>query len=361
MPERDAALTDAPPLSGVRVIEIGGGIAAAYATRLLSGFGAEVTRIEGFAEGPPLAAAEEIYLLAGKHQARIRAADLRALIEQRDIVVEDGSPHRLESLGLDPVELRQARPDLVFVSVSPFGQSGPYRDYRATNIVTFALGGIMSLTGEHDREPLVSGGSQAQYLAGLHAFAASVTAYFGAAVHGEGDWVDISAQECAAGMLELYGPTTAYGAPVANRLGNQTRAEWGVYPCADGYVGIFALQRQLPALLDAMNDPELADSHFLDSTYRLQHNEELAARIYLFTADKTRQELMDIARRHKVPIGLALTPAQLLDVPSLTERGFWDRIDTDSGVATVPGRPFQGLGWRAPGASRDSGETRAQP
>jgi crotonobetainyl-CoA:carnitine CoA-transferase CaiB-like acyl-CoA transferase len=258
----------------------------------------------------------------------------------------------------------------VFVSVSPFGQTGPYRNYRATSIVTFALGGIMSLTGEYDREPLVSGGSQAQYLAGLHAFAAAVTAYFGAVVHGEGDWVDISAQECAAGMLELYGPTTAYGAPVANRLGNQTRAEWGVYPCADGYVGIFALQRQLPALLEAMNDPELADAHFLDSTYRLEHNEELAARIYLFTAGKSREELMGIARRHKVPIGLALTPAQLLDVPSLTERGFWDRIETEAGTATVPGRPFRGLGWSAPGARRpsgasndsaDSGETGGRP
>lgn len=344
--------SDALPLVGVRVVEIAGGIAAAFAARLLAGFGAEVTRVEGFAEGPDLTTAEEIYLLAGKHRVQPSADELDGLVElveQSDITVDDGSPHRLGSLRLEPVELRKARPSLVFVSVSPFGQTGPYRNYRATNIVSFALGGIMSLTGEYDREPLVSGGSQAQYLAGLHAFAAAVTAYLGAAVHGEGDWVDISAQECAAGMLELYGPTTAYGAPVANRSGNQTRAEWGVYPCADGYVGIFALQRQLPALLEAMDDPELADAQYLDPTYRLEHNEELGARIYVFTADKTREQLMDIARRHKVPIGLALTPTQLLDDPSLGERGFWDRIETESGPATVPGRPFRGLGWGAPG------------
>jgi len=339
------------PLAGVRVVELGGGVAAAFATRLLAGFGADVTRVDGFADGPDLTTAEQIYLLAGKHRAQPSTEALVELVAQSDITVEDGSPRRLGTLGLDPVELRQTRRSLVFVSVSPFGQTGPYRDYRAPNIVSFALGGIMSLTGEYDRAPLVSGGSQAQYLAGLHAFAGAVTAYFGAAVHGEGDWLDISAQECAAGMLELYGPTTAYGAPVANRLGNRTLAEWGVYPCADGYVGIFALQRQLPALLEAMNDPELGDAHYLDRIYRIEHNEELSARIYLFTADKTREQLMDIARRYKVPIGLALTPAELLGVPSLTERGFWDQIEAESGPVTVPGRPFRGLGWRAPGGA----------
>ncbi len=128
-----------------------------------------MTRVEGFAEGPDLTTAEEIYLLAGKHRVQPSADELDGLVElveQSDIAVDDGSPHRLGSLRLDPVELRKARPSLVFVSISPFGQTGPYRDYRATNIVSFAMGGIMSLTGDYDREPLVSGGSQAQYLAG---------------------------------------------------------------------------------------------------------------------------------------------------------------------------------------------------
>ena len=176
-----------------------------------------------------------------------------------DILVEEGPPGRLERLGLNPAELRAAKPSLVIMSISPFGQTGPYRDYKSTNIVSFAMGGIMSLTGAFDRQPLVSGGSQAQYLGGLHGFAAAVTAHLGAVLNGEGDWIDISLQDVSAGMLELYAPSTAVGGPVLPRMGNQTRAEWGIYPLLDGWVGIFALQRQVRNLFDAIGDPELTD------------------------------------------------------------------------------------------------------
>ena len=129
------------------MLEIGGGIPAAFATRLLAGFGADVVRVEGHAEGPPLTDAEEVYLVAGKRRVS-GDVNVRALARASDILVEDGAPGRLEALGLPPGELRSAQPSLVIVSITPFGQTGPYRDYKATNIVSFALGGIMSLTGD---------------------------------------------------------------------------------------------------------------------------------------------------------------------------------------------------------------------
>jgi len=333
------------PLEGARVIEVAGGIPAAFATRQLAGFGAEVVRVEGHPVAPGLTEDEEIYLLAGKRRVEVFGEDLAKVLLAADIVVEDCSPGYLSRLGVDVPALRAGQPALVVVSISRFGQSGPYRDYRATNIVSFAMGGIMSLTGDFDRHPLVTGGSQADYLAGLNGFSAAVTAYYGAVLQGEGDWVDISAQECAAGILELYGPSTAYGGPVRPRLGNQTRAEWGIYPCIDGYVGIFALQRQIPALFEAIGDPELIGGPFLDPIYRLEHLDELLAKMYLFTSDKTREELIGIGREYNLPIGVAVTPAELLEHPTLTDRGFWDRVQAGSAVATVPGRPFTGIGW----------------
>ena len=338
-------MTDELPLEGVRVLEIAGGIPAAFATRLLAGFGAEVVRVEGLAEGPPLTEAEEVYLVAGKRRVD-RGADLRSLVLAADIVVEDGAPRRLASLGLELGELRTVKPSLVAVSITPFGQSGPYRDFKATNIVSFALGGIMSLTGDPAREPLVSGGSQAQYLGGLHAFAAAATAYVGAMLQGEGDWIDLSLQECAAGMLELYGPSAAYGDFLMKRLGNQTRAEWGIYPCTDGWAGIFALQRQVRPLFEAMGNPELVEGPWLDPMYRIEHLDELAALIYVFTLEHTKEELLDIGLRRKVPIGVALTPADLLESAPMAERAVWDEVDTPAGTARVPGRPFVGVGWR---------------
>jgi crotonobetainyl-CoA:carnitine CoA-transferase CaiB-like acyl-CoA transferase len=344
----------------VRVVEIAGGIPAAYAARQLGGFGAEVVRVEGHVVGPGLTDSEEVYLVAGKHRVEASGEDLRRLVLAGDILVEDGPPGHLTDLGLEPTSLRTTKASLLVVSISPFGQTGPYRGYGATNIVSFALGGIMSLTGDLDRAPLVSGGSQAQYLAGLHAFAAAVTAFYGVAIHGEGDWIDLSAQECAAGMLELYGPTTAYGGPVLPRMGNHTRAEWGIYPCIDGYFGVFCLQRQIRALFEAVGDPDLYDGPFLDPLFRLEHVEELNAKLLMFGLSRTQEELMAIGRERKIPIGLPLTPAALLHAASLTERGFWDRVDTPSGTATVPGRPFVGLGWRTLGRLHRPGEDQAK-
>ena len=92
-------------------------------------------------------------------------------------------------------------------------------------------------------------------LLGLNGFSATLAAYYGALVHGEGDWLDLSAQQCAAGMLELYGPRAAFDHLPAPRLGNRVHALWGIFPCADGFAGVCALQRQAPAFLNLTGDP----------------------------------------------------------------------------------------------------------
>ncbi len=335
------------PLEGVRVLEIPGGVASGFATKQLAGYGADVVIFEGWSDLPPMTDDETTYLTAGKRRADANAVDVDALVRVADIVVEEGSPGRL-----DVATMRRINPRAVITSISPFGQSGPNADRPSTNAVSFAAGGIMSLTGDYFREPLVTGGSQAQYFGGLHAFAATSTAYLGAQLQGEGDWIDISLQECAAGTLELYGPMTSYiGGDGYPRMGNQTRAEWGIYPCLDGYAGVFSLQRQIPALFNAMEDAELTGD-WLDPVYRAAHAEELVAKMYVFTTGKTMDELMAIGREQHVPIGVALTPADLLEVASLAERNFWDDVD---GVR-MPGRSIDGLGWRSPDRLHAPGE-----
>jgi crotonobetainyl-CoA:carnitine CoA-transferase CaiB-like acyl-CoA transferase len=336
------------PLDGVRVLEIPGGVASGFATKQLAGFGADVVVADGLSDLPPLTDDETLYLTAGKRRVDAAHADVHTLARAADIVVEEGTPGRV-----DVAAMRRDKPPLVVTSISPFGQTGPYAHYPSTNAVSFAMGGIMSLTGDFFREPLVSGGSQAQYFGGLHAFAATATAYLGAVLQGEGEWIDISLQECAAGTTELYGPMTSYlGGDGLPRMGNQTRAEWGIYPCLDGYAGLFALQRQIPGLFAAMDDPELLAGEWLDPIYRTEHAEELVAKMYVFTTDKTKDELLAIGRDKKVPIGVALTPADLLETPSLTERGFWDDVE---GVR-VPGRALAGLEWRSPDRLHAPGE-----
>lgn len=227
----------------------------------------------------------------------------------------------------------------MITSLTPFGLDGPHAGHRATNIVSFASGGIMALTGEPDRPPLQTGGDQALMLGGLHGFAATTTALLGALVHGEGDLVDISLQECAASMLEYCAAAWEYDSLFVERSGNTPRAEWGVYPAADGWAGVCCLGRQLPALLDQLGlEPE---PRFLDPVQRAEHRDELMAHVLTFMVERTKDELVALGPPSKLPIGAVRTPAELVAHAPLIERGFFD----DVAGGRVPGRPFPGLRW----------------
>jgi CoA:oxalate CoA-transferase len=344
------------PLQGVRVLEIGGGIAAAYATRWMAGFGADVVRTEGPAGA--LSRDEEIYLLPNKRRVAASDAQLRELALKADILVEDRPPGTLAAMGLDPLNLRAARPPLVAVSISPFGQNGPYSGYRATNIVAHAMGGIHSLTGNADQPPLVNGGSQAEYLGGNNAFGAALTAYYGALVHGEGDWIDISLQECAAGMLEIFGPRVEYMGPPAHvRSGNHVSAVWGIYETSDGYGGVCTLARQIPAFFDAVGDPELKEERFTDPQQRLANDDELRARLTAWFLERTKPELLELGAKRRIPFGAVMTQRDLLANDSLKERGFFDTVTVEGQQARIPGRPFLGLPWKGGGLHAPGADT----
>jgi crotonobetainyl-CoA:carnitine CoA-transferase CaiB-like acyl-CoA transferase len=329
----------------MRVLEIGGGVAAAFATRWLAGFGADVVRSEG--PDGALEPDEEVALLPGKRRVTASDAELRRLALAADAVVEDGRPGALAARGLAPEALRAEKPALVITSLTPFGHTGPHAGFEATALTAHAAGGILSLTGVRGRPPLANGANQAWKLLGLEGFAATVTAYLGAQLHGEGDWIDLSAQECAASMLEFHGPRSAVDGLAAPRLGNRTTAIWGLYRCLDGFAGVCALQRQVPALFAGIGDPELQQPRFLDPRERMKDDKELGRRMERFFADKKKAELLALGLRHKVPFGAVLTPRELLASPALAERGFFDAVETPDGVAKVPGRPFPGLGWRS--------------
>lgn len=344
------------PLEGMRVLEIGGGVAAAFATRWLAGFGADVVRSEA---ADALNDDEAASLLPGKRRVDVPDDALRRLALAADLVVEDGPPGALGARGLDPAALRTEKPALVITSLTPFGQNGPQAGFEATNLVAHAAGGILSLTGVGDRPPLQNGANQAWKLLGINGFAASVTAYFGALVSGEGDWIDLSAQECAAGMLEFYGPRSAVDGIPGQRLGNRTTAIWGLYRCIDGFAGVCSLQRQAKALFEGMGDPELLEPRFLDPVQRMKDDVELGERVERFFADKKKQDLLALGQRLKVPFGAVLTPGELLESESLTEREFFDEVETPEGVARVPGRPFPGLAWNAGELSSPAADTDA--
>jgi crotonobetainyl-CoA:carnitine CoA-transferase CaiB-like acyl-CoA transferase len=343
-------------LAGVRVLELSSGHAAGLAGHFLLGYGAEVVHVVP-GGAVPLGPDVISYVHRGK-RTRSRA-DLPGLVASVDLIVSDASPGLLAELGISWTALHRSRPELVIVSVTPFGLEGPYANYEHTNATAFALGGVMGLTGDSDRHPLLTGGSQAYALAGFNAFAAASTGWAGYLRNGYGEFFDLSGQDCSAGMLEYYGAFTSYTGDPVSTLGNHTRATWSVYPCLDGWSGVFALERQVPSLFALLDDPELTDPRFVDPLLRrLPENEdELTAKLYVYFSDKTMAELRNISLKTRVPIGIVVTPNELVDEPGVLARGFFE----DSAVGRVPGRPFPGFCWEIPANSTSKDGTSHEP
>jgi crotonobetainyl-CoA:carnitine CoA-transferase CaiB-like acyl-CoA transferase len=221
------------PLFGFTAIELGEGVSAPQCGKLLADYGADVIKVEPlegdparrhgpFPDGPgavglphPEKSSLFLYLNTNKKGVTLDfstvsgARLLRRLVEEVDVLVENQPPGRLEELGLSYRELARLNPRLLMVSVKPFGE-GPYGRWKATNLTSFASGGQMYLTGDPDREPLQNGGYQAEYQAGLNAFAATLAALLGLAVMEVGQHVEVSAMECQACVLEDYLTDYAY-------------------------------------------------------------------------------------------------------------------------------------------------------
>ena len=202
-------------LSDVKVLDLTWHIAGPYCTKLLADYGAEVIKVEKPEEGDPTRRMAPffkddphpeksgLFLHLNTNKKGI-TLDLKSatgkkiikeLVSKVDILVESFSPRVMPSLGLDYQTLEQINPKLVMVSISNFGQSGPYRDFKASEIVEYAMGGEMYSTGIADREPLKLGGNVTQYQAGTVAAVATVGALYAAEFQGTGQHVDVSIME----------------------------------------------------------------------------------------------------------------------------------------------------------------------
>ena len=359
-------------LSVLRVLDLSEGVAGAFCTKLLAGFGADVIKIERPGGGDRLRrqgpfpddlphgekGALFLYLNTGKKSItlditqRTGALILRRLVEEAEVVVESFRPGYLTELGLGYESLARIKPRLVMTSVTPFGQHGPYAGYRATNLTAFAAGGQMAVTGEPDREPLKNGGYQAEYQAGLHAFAATAVAAFSADATEVGQHIDIAAMECLATMLEPYVSSWAYlKRDIGQRRGNVESALVGLYPCRDGHLGTHCLPDDWLALARVLGREDLlADERFRDHDQRLQHNDELEGIVRQWVAAQEHKAAYQRAGELREPIAFVHTVRDLLEAPQLRARGFFQEVDHPAaGRRTYPGPPcrLQAMPWQA--------------
>ena len=350
------------PLEGVRVLELAGGVAGPYAGRLLAEFGADVVKVEpptgdrsrGFGPFPadrPHPERSGLFLHLNRNKrsvvldATAEAETILRLAADVDILIEDFPPGKAAAWQWGWEALAAVNPRLVMVSLTPFGQTGPYRDYRGSELTLQAIGGPLVTNGHAQREPLKLGGHYAHYHAGIAAALAALMALFRAEHTSEGDWIDLAIYECQAGCRDrrvIQLTIAAYTGLCGGRLNRVQRSLGiGVRPCADGYVNIMgAGATRLPRLLTMIGETQAAaevDPLAIEPPRR----DALEAAYRRWLAARPKREIVQLAQQHGLLAGAFNTIADVLADPHYRARGVWDEIDhPQAGRLTYPGRPF---------------------
>jgi crotonobetainyl-CoA:carnitine CoA-transferase CaiB-like acyl-CoA transferase len=355
-------------LEDLKVLDLTHYIAGPFCTKLLADYGADVVKIErpGAGDGArwlgpfpgdvadPERSGLFLHLNTNKRSVvlDLKAPEgirlLRQMVAGTDVLVENFHPRVMPGLGLSYAALAAINPRLVMLSISDFGQTGPYRGYRGSEIVDYALGGAMYSAGLPDRFPLKLGGSVVSYLAGAHAAAATVVAILGTALWGEGDHVDIAIMQTQAGSPDRRAPMLVgyqYTGQV-NRRGMGLPPP--VRPCRDGYMNMQFGLAWVDRLLEMLGRPELKDDpRFTDPVEAAKpENAELLEGLYLaWLGERTMQEAWAEAQRARVLSGPLYSVAQLLADRHFRERGYWEPIDhPTAGRWRYPGLPFATFG-----------------
>ena len=262
----------------------------------------------------------------------------------------------MASLGLDYDSLKSVNPNIVLTSISNFGQTGPYRDYKGSEIIFYGMGGEMFSTGLPDREPVKLGGKVGLYQAGTIAAVATMGAFFAARYQGIGQHVDVSIMETQAGSQDRRMPALvgyAYAGVLTKRtVPGTTHYPQGVYPCADGYydfaspVGRFQSFRAMLGYPGFMQDPRWYGP---DGPTDPELREEFDAHFLGWCMDHTKRELWKVAQAHRIVSGPLNTIEDVAQDPVFEERGCFSETTLPDGTPLKTlARPFimSGTPWR---------------
>ena len=349
-------------LEGVKALDLSEDIAGSFCARLLADYGADVLKLE-----PPRGAAlrrmgpffqddphpdKSLFFLVvnlNKKGATLNLetvtgqAILKRLVPHVDVIVESYRPGYLASLGLGHEQLQELNPALTMTSVTPFGQEGPYSQYRGEEIVNYAMGMIMSISGVQGREPLKHGGFQAQYEGGLFAAATTSMALFGSEFTGRGEHIDVSITECIASTM--MATQTMY--PFMGGTQVRRRASGSMFghpmPCQDGWIIVqTGGGASWEDLSEFFQSPEMLDERFANRARRAENGEELDRIVIDSIKERGKWDLFPKAAEYRMLFGLVQTPSELAQCPQLESRNFYREIEHPvMGKLRVPAELFK--------------------
>jgi crotonobetainyl-CoA:carnitine CoA-transferase CaiB-like acyl-CoA transferase len=343
-------------LEGVKVVEAASMLAAPLAGMMLADHGAEVIKIEIPGRGDEMRHwgyhkdGKGLYWKLISRNKRLVTLDLRTdqgreaileLLGDTDVLIVNFRPGTLERWGLSSEILREAKPDLIVLRVSGFGQTGPKASYPGYGTLAEAMSGFASINGWPDRPPLLPPFGLADAITGMTAAFGVLAALRHRDATGEGQDVDVALYE---GIMTILGSLIVdydQGDVVATRTGNVTpfAAPRGTYPTADEKWIALAGSSQATAgrLFRAIGKPEwVEDERFITNRDRVANNDTIDEAIHAFSIQRTAKEVMEVLEAHEVPATEVMTVDAIVKDEHLRERGSLIEVDDpDFGTVTM--------------------------
>ena len=362
-------------LKGVRVVEWGDFVSAPYCGKVMAELGADVIKVEAPLKGDrarehgpfpdqvsdPEKSGLFLFNNLGKRGVTLDVGTdsgreiLDRLLTSADIFLENQPIRLVEEVGLEFLTIHATHPGLVVTSISPYGRSGPYRDYAGYDLNVNAIGGMSFGTGYPHREPLTTPLYQASYLAGVSAAFASTVALLARDLNasglnnGGGQLVDVAEAQVLATLLSGYHlPAYIYQGVAGWRSGNRMRLGLFpncVLPCKDGYVCINALRmeqyRRFLSMIgepDWVNEPRYRDRRAMSD----QYPEEAEALLTPWFMGHTKEEILELCIKNRVPCVPVREFDEVLADEQLNSRNYFREIGNPAaGGFRYPGAPFR--------------------
>ncbi|MFQ5873166.1 MAG: CaiB/BaiF CoA transferase family protein [Dehalococcoidia bacterium] len=356
-------------LEGIRVLDLTHHIAGPWCTKLLADYGADVIKVERpwggdpardlgpFHQDDPHHERSGLFLHLNTNKRSVTLnlkvpsgqVILKELVKEADILVESFSPRVMPSLGLNYAVLSEINSKLVMTSISNFGQTGPYRDYKASELVLFGMGGEMHSIGIEGREPLKEGGNVVQYEAGAVAADTSLAALLASERDGVGEHIDISIMETQLGGVDRrHAVLLAYqyaGMLSLQQVGWGAGFASGTFPCKDGYVEIAGGGPLFPRVIKMLGEPEfLQDPKWTapGASADPQLREEFDPFFLSWLLERTKRQVWEAGQKARVLCGPLYTTEDLLSDPHFSARDFWTEVEHPfTGAIRYPGAPFR--------------------
>ena len=248
--------------------------------------------------------------------------------------------------------LLEKQSKLILVSISGFGQDGPYANYQTTDLIGNAMGGLLYISGDPKMTPCNPPETQSLYYASLFASYGVMLALWQRETRGIGAWIDTSVQASMALHEHVAFNYSAEGR-VMKRAGSQHQhnAPANLFQCKNGWISLFVTQTHWPLLLKVWpdHDPELDDPKWINSNLRRQHADYINAQVTAFTSRFLKEDLAELMQKHGIP-GLPVnSPSDFMKDPHIQARGFFANVTHPVlGSFAQPGTPFMVDGQRSP-------------